>query len=337
MDGDSGAVLYSKNPDQRLPMASTTKIMTALVAIEQGDLSSEVEIPKEAVGVEGSSIYLYVGERLTLEQLVYAVLLESANDAATAVAIAVGGSVESFAEMMNQKAEDLGLKNTHFENPHGLDSDNHYTTARELGIIASAAIKNEKFREISSTYKKTIPLNDTEGVRLLINHNKLLKGYQGAIGVKTGYTKKSGRCLVSAAERDGLTLICVTLSAPDDWRDHKALLDHGFFNYESKVLCAEGEIKYTLPIVGGRSEYLTLTNQSEIRLTLPRTATDIEYRIECPRFEFAPLSEGNTLGRIVYTLDGEEVASSPLVASYNVERKTDRKKFREWLTSLFDK
>ena len=337
MDGSSGELLCSKNPDERLPMASTTKIMTALVAIEEGDLAEEVTIPREAVGVEGSSIYLYEGERLTLEQLLYAVLLESANDAATAVAIHIGGSIEGFAALMNEKAAELGLENTHFENPHGLDSEQHYTTARELAIIASHAMKNPKLREIASTKKKTIPLNDTEGVRLLINHNRLLKSYDGAIGVKTGYTKKSGRCLVSAAERDGLTLICVTLSAPDDWRDHTSLLDYVFSNYESRVLCAKDEMRQVLPVVGGKSDYVTLTNTNEIRVTLPKGASKVECRIETRQFEYAPVCEGAVLGRAVYLLDGKEIASTPLVASYSVNKIKNKNSLWERITSPFKK
>ena len=335
IDGESGELLCSKNPDERLSMASTTKIMTALVAIENGDLGSVVEIPREAVGVEGSSIYLYEGERLTLEQLLYALLLESANDAATAVAIHIGGSVENFAALMNEKSAELGLESTHFENPHGLDSEQHYTTARELAIIAAEAMKNPKLREIASTKKKTIPLNDTEGVRLLINHNRLLKSYDGAIGVKTGYTKKSGRCLVSAAERDGLTLICVTLSAPDDWRDHTALMNYGFSNYESRVICKEGELRHLLPIVGGENDHVTLTNTSEIRITLPKGASAIECRIEARGFEYAPICEGDVPGRAIFLLDGKEIASSPLVASYSVNKAKNKKSLWERIASPF--
>ncbi len=337
IDGDSGAILCSKDPDKRMPMASTTKIMTALVAIEKGEPEKTVEISPLAVGVEGSSVYLYEGEQLTLEDLLYATLLESANDAATAIAVEIGGSVEGFADMMNQKAAELGLKDTHFTNPHGLDDPEHYTTARELAIIAAAAMKNDTFRETVSTHKKTIPLNGTEGVRLLINHNKLLKSYDGAIGVKTGYTKKSGRCLVSAAERDGLNLICVTLSAPDDWQDHKALLDYGFSAYESRLLAADGELAHILPVVGSDKEYVTLTNLGEIRATLPRSALAAECRIEAARFEYAPISEGEILGRVIYTVDGKAVASAPLYASYSAEGTKYKKSLWERITSLFNK
>ena len=198
-------------------------------------------------------------------------------------------------------------------------------------------MKNAKFKEIVSTHKKTIPLNDTEGVRLLINHNKLLKSYDGAIGVKTGYTKKSGRCLVSAAERDGLTLICVTLSAPDDWRDHTALLNYGFENYESRVLCAEGELRHVLPVVGGESDCVTLTNTHEIKITVPKSAPEIQCRIEAARFEYAPVYEGGSLGHAVFLLDGKEIAATPLVASYSVNKTKSKTSLWEIITSPFNK
>ena len=324
IDGESGEVLCSKNPDERLPMASTTKIMTALVAIENADLDKTVTIPKEAVGVEGSSIYLYEGEELKLIDLLYALMLESANDAATAIALAVGGSIEGFADMMNQKARELCLSDTGFQNPHGLDGEEHYTTARELGKIAACAMKNDTFREIVSTKKKTIPLNGDEGVRLLINHNKLLKSYDGAIGIKTGYTKKSGRCLVSAAERDGLTLICVTLSAPDDWKDHKSLLDYGFDLYESRLILAKNQLQYPLSAVGGESEYVILTNRDEIRLTMPKSALQVKYKIEAQRFAYAPVSEGDEIGTLICSVNGEVVAKAPLYAAHSVGRSNKK-------------
>ena len=336
MDASSGAILASLSPDKRMPMASTTKIMTALVALESCELSKTVEIPQGAVGVEGSSIYLYAGEKLTMEDLIYAMLLESANDAAAAIAIEIGGSIENFADIMNSKAESLGLKNTHFTNPHGLDDAEHYTTARELGIIACEAMKNEKFAEIVSTYKKTIPLNETEGIRLLINHNKLLKNYDGAIGIKTGYTKKSGRCLVSAAERDGLKLICVTLSAPDDWNDHKALLDYGFKNYESSVICKAGEIEKLLPIINGDKEYVTVTNIEEVRMTLPKSAANLECKVEIRNFEFAPIVKGEKLGRLLFSFDGVILCEVPLVAKYEVSEIKQKKSLFEMITSIFN-
>ena len=327
----SGEVIFSKNPDVRLPMASTTKIMTALVAIESCDISKTVSVSPTAVGVEGSSVYLYPEEKLTLEDLIYAMMLESANDAAAAIAIEVGGSVEKFAEMMNQKAQSMGLCDTHFENPHGLDGDSHFTTARELALIAREALSNLTFKKIVSTHKKTIPLNETEGVRLLINHNKMLVSYEGAVGVKTGFTKKSGRCLVSAAERDGLTFIAVTLSAPDDWRDHTEMLDYGFSLYEARTLCTRGSFSYIMPISGGQSDHVMLENTQDVTVILPRGYGEIKCTVELPRFCLAPISEGECLGRLVFSFNGEEIAESKIVTKYAVDGQNYKKGFFERL------
>lgn len=218
--------LYLKNGHERLPMASTTKIMTAIVAIENCELDKIVTVDERAVGIEGSSVYLKVGEEISVESLLYALMLRSANDAAAAIAYDISGSIEAFSSLMNEKAASLGLANTSFENPHGLDSKNHYTSAHDLAIISAYAISNPIFREICSSKKKII--DSSSESRLLINHNKLLNLYEGCIGIKTGYTKKSGRSLASASDKYGHTLICVTIDAPDDWNDHKLLFDYGF-------------------------------------------------------------------------------------------------------------
>ena len=325
IDADSGNILYSKNADRAMPMASTTKIMTALVAIERTDINKKVTITEESVGIEGSSIYLVAGETLTLEELLYAMMLESANDAATAIAIAVAGDVDSFADMMNQKASDIGLENTHFTNPHGLDDPMHYTTASELAIIAAEAMKNEDFRTIVSTHKMIIPQNDGEGARLLVNHNKMLDTYDGSIGIKTGYTKKSGRCLVSAAERDGVRLIAVTLNAPDDWQDHRDMLDLGFDCYESVTLCNDGEFKYIQHVISGDLDNCVLTNAEEIKVTLPRIRGEIEYTVELFRFSYAPILKGDVIGYLVYTLDGQEIAREQLCATHSVNEMRYKK------------
>lgn len=330
---ESGKVLYQKNAFVRLPMASTTKIMTAIVAIEKGNLEKTVTVSRDAVGVEGSSIYLKPNEKLTLEALVYALLLQSANDAATAIAIEVGGSVEGFAKLMNAKAEELGLTATHFTNPHGLDDEEHYTSAYDLAKIAAYALSNETFRTICSTYKKTIPDSD-DGTRVLVNHNKLLRLYEGAIGVKTGFTKRSGRCLVGAAERDGLTLVSVTLDAPNDWNDHEKMLDFGFSTYENIMLAQKGEFTVPLPLSGGTVDYVIAANMDEVSVMLNRAHGEITYRIEAPQLLTAPIKTGDVLGRIVYLCDGEEIAWSDLVAASSVG--TPQKKFSlwRWITSL---
>jgi len=310
IDADSGRVMFEKNAELRLPMASTTKIMTALVALERGDPDETVKIMPEAVGVEGSSIYLTLGEELTLRELLYALLLASANDAATAIAVHISGSVDAFAELMNEKASALGLFDTHFKNPHGLDAEGHFTTAHDLAKITAAALKNRTFAEIVSTYKYNIGGKDGSR-RYLVNHNKLLRQYDGCIGVKTGYTKADGRCLVSAARRDGMTLIAVTLSAPDDWRDHTSMLDYGFKYYESVEFCRQREVVISLPDVSGKGE-IECVAKSGIVLTLPRGG-EITRVIECPRFFWDTPKKGETVGRVIFYRNGKEIARTTLI------------------------
>lgn len=315
MEAGSGAVLYAKNENEQLPMASTTKIMTALVALEHtADLGKRFSVADEAVGVEGSSIYLARGEELTMEQLLYALMLESANDAATAIACEVSGSVADFAVLMNEKATELGLSHTHFTNPHGLDDEAHYTTAVDLAKLACAALQNETFRGIVSTRKTTIPRNGSEGTRVLLNHNRLLQSYDGTIGVKTGYTKRCGRCLVSAAERDGVILVAVTLNDPDDWRDHKAMLDFGFAQYEPFVLAEEGTVTFRFPCVGGQKQSITATNKEALTLSLPCTGGPVITKLEAAPFLYAPVKKGDVVGYAVFYRDGTEIGRLALCA-----------------------
>ncbi len=314
---ESGDVIFSKNATAKAPMASTTKIMTAIVAIERGELDRVIKIPADAVGIEGSSIYLKEGEELTLRELLYALLLESANDVATAIAIEIGGSVSGFAQMMNDKASELGLTDTHFTNPHGLDNEEHYTTASDLAKIARYAMQNPDFYEIVSSVKEIIPSSD--GARVLINHNKLLKGYEGTVGVKTGFTKKSGRCLVSCAERDGIRLIAVTLNAPNDWNDHKSMLDHGFGEYEHLELAGAGDYTISLHCVNGRKNEVLCTNFSSLGITLKKGESErVRAVFESERFVFAPIKQGTRVGRIVYYLDDIEIASLDICALESV-------------------
>lgn len=321
---DSGEIVYAKNADERLPMASTTKIMTALVALENCDVSRTVTVSPQAVGIEGSSVYLFAGEKITMQDLLYALLLSSANDAAAAIAIEVGGSIEGFAQMMNDRARELGLENTNFTNPHGLYDEQHYTTARELALIANEAMKHPAFAKIVATYKWASKMADSDETRLFVNHNKLLKSYEGTCGIKTGFTKKSGRCLVSCAERDGTRLLCVTLNAPDDWRDHSALFDYGYSIYTTLTLCEAGELEYSLPLVGGEQDCVELTNTARVSVTLPRGVTP-ECEIQLPRFVYADVNDGQILGYAVYKLDGREIARVPLASKYKVSRKIYKK------------
>lgn len=323
---EHGTVLFEKNADLRVPMASTTKIMTALAALEacSDTLDKPVRVPKEAIGVEGSSVYLYEGEQLTMRELLYAMLMESANDAAAAVAVTVSGSTQAFAGLMNEKAAALGLENTHFVNPHGLHDDAHYTTARELAVLTAEALKNPVFREIVGTYKKEIPLRETEGMRLLVNHNRLLKTCEGCIGVKTGYTVSAGRCLVSACTRQDSTLICVTLSAPDDWNDHCLLYDWGFSKYGTVTLAEAGSQYAVLPVVGGVTDAddgvatVTVNNKDSLTAVILRGNAEITERMELPRFLYAPVTEGKVVGRVLYYNNGKCIGEVPLVTCGSV-------------------
>ena len=316
IDADGGGVLFSKNAYERMGMASTTKIMTALTVLRLSDVDRTVTVPCEAVGTEGSSVYLCEGEKLTVGELLYALLLASANDAAVALAIALAGSVERFCDHMNLYAAELGLENTHFTNPHGLSDSDHYTTAYDLSMISREALANDTLREIFSTYKKTLPMCGEADKRLVVNHNKLLRSYDGAIGMKTGFTKATGRCLVSAAQRDGLTLICVTLCAPDDWKDHTAMLDHGFENYEKHVFAKTGELEYTLPAVGADSDSVILTNTAPLTLTVKKgEQIRAEYRFTSSyRFLYAPIEKGYKVGYVTVICEGSSASSSLEVA-----------------------
>lgn len=242
IDVESGRILFEINSDKQMRIASLTKIMTSIVAIESGDLNDIVTTSDRAFGVEGSSIYLKKGEKLSLENMIYGLMLRSGNDAAVAIAEHVGGSLEGFVYLMNEKAMYLGLENTHFMNPHGLDHDEHYSTPEDMAKLTAYALQNPKFQEIVSTKVRTAPLEGEKWDRKWLNKNKLLYRYQYADGVKTGYTKISKRCLASSATKNGHQLAIITLNAPDDWNDHIKLFEYGFNTYEHIELVKAGEI-----------------------------------------------------------------------------------------------
>lgn len=322
---DTDSFLYLKNADERLPMASTTKIMTALISLEELDLKENILIDGRAVGIEGSSIYLKSGEILSALDLIYAVMLQSANDAAAALAYKISGSIEAFAELMNEKAKALGLKNTNFTNPHGLDDKEHYTSARDLAIITAEAYKNSCFKDIASTYKKEIESSEVK--RTLVNHNKLLKSYEGCIGVKTGYTKKSGRCLVSAAERDNLKFICATIDAPDDWRDHTEMLDYGYSLLEARALAHSGNFNFNLPVINGTEDVINVSNTDEIIKIFNKNDAQVEFAVKLPRYVVAPIKKGDVLGKVIFTKHGEKIAELNLCAANDICEAKSKKKF----------
>ena len=325
--------LYIKNADVRMPMASTTKIMTALVALENSDMSEVVKVDDSAIGTEGSSAYLRQGDVLTMEELLYALLLQSANDAAVAIACHISGNVEGFAELMNEKALELKLSNTHFENPHGLDGKEHYTTARELALIAAEAMKNENFKAIVSTSKKSFITEERS--RTYVNHNKLLYLYDDCVGVKTGFTKKSGRCLVGAAERDELCFISVTLDAPNDWNDHTTMLNYGFDTLEKIGLCQINDFQYVIPVLDGERDSIRVGNLDSADYITDRGEHRVEEHIRLIRYSVAPIMQGDILGEVIYTVDGNECARVALVAEETVNKK-EKQGFIHKILSIFD-
>ncbi len=337
IEAESGCVLFEQHAHTRMPMASTTKIMTALVVLENCELQTTVCVDERAVGVEGSSVYLYPGELLTVEQLLYALMLSSATDAAVALAYETAGSIEAFAALMNQKAAELGLQNTHFVNPHGLDAQGHYTTAYDLACITAYALQNEDFLRIVSTQKKVIPLKEQQGARVLRNHNKLLASFAGCIGVKTGFTKKSGRCLVSAAERDGVRLVCVTLDCPDDWRTHADLLNSGFDTFERVLLTSANTYVVSLPVVGGMQDAVYLQTNAQVAVTLPRSRGEIGFYVQARHFLYAPVAAGTYAGDAVWTLDGVEIARAPLYTIHEVQKHAVKRSPIHWLRALLQK
>ena len=314
----------SKNADLRHPMASTTKIITALVVLENCALSEKVKISPEATGIEGSSVYLKADSVFTVESLLYALLLASANDAAAAIAIHTAGSIENFAVLMNERVASLGATNTHLTNPHGLADPQHYTTASDLAIITAAALENEAFAKIVSTKSKVITSLDGECVRTLSNHNRLLRNYKDCVGVKTGFTKDSGRCLVSAAKRDGLLLIAVTLDASDDWHDHTAMLDYGFSLYEGRVYEKES-ISFTVPVIGGERDHIRISARNDLAFPILRGTQEPTTQVEINRFAVAPIKAGATLGVVRYKQGDKTLAVLPLLAEEGVAaKKTDK-------------
>ncbi|OUM96823.1 MAG: peptidase M15 [Thermobacillus sp. ZCTH02-B1] len=302
IDVESGRLLYSHNGDKRMRIASLTKIMTAIVAIEYGDLSDIVRTSSRAAGKEGSSIYLRAGEEMSLINLLYGLMLRSGNDAAVAIAEHVGGSEEGFVHLMNEKARELGLENTHFANPHGLDQDDHYSSANDLAKLTAYALRNPVFREIVKTRVRRAPNPNAEWDYVWTNKNKMLHLYEGADGVKTGYTKKAGRCLVSSATRGGQQLAAVTLNDGDDWADHRRLLDWGFRHYPLQMVVEEGrkiagyrlaaERAFRYPLAEGERERITM----HLRV---HPQDDVRTRL-------------GDVGQLEFRLDGERIGAVPL-------------------------
>ncbi len=311
MDASTGRIIYEKNPDKQLQMASTTKIMTTLLTAESGCLDDYFEVDSDAIRVEGSSMGLYEGASVTRRMLLYGMMLPSGNDAANAAAVSVAGDSDRFVEMMNARAGEMGLENTHFVTPSGLDdyTNDHYSTAHDMAVLAAKAMENPVFRDVCSTRSICLKYGDG-GDCWLSNTNRLLDSCEGVVGVKTGFTDKAGRCLVSACEREGVMLICVTLNDPNDWYDHTRLYDYGFSLISQRAL--EG-VSLKIPCVGGIDEFLPAHSEN---VTLPLFEEDlnnIERRITVNRFIYLPAESGNVVGRVEYFLGGKSIAQRDIV------------------------
>lgn len=334
IEASTGRVLHAFNADTQLPMASTTKIMTALLALENCSLNEMVTAGEHAFGVPGTSIYLEKGETLTMEQMLYGLMLASGNDAAVAIAEHISGTVEEFCVLMNARAKELGCVNTHYVTPHGLPAANHYTTARELAIIAQMAMQNEVFRTIVSTQRAAIPWVSRGYDRVLNNKNRLLSTYDGALGIKTGYTKAAGRCLVFAAERDGMTLIGVVLNSPDWFNASAALLDNAFERYEMKLAYQAGEYIADVEVTDGVLDSVAVVAENAVAAPVLKNE-EPSIVVTLPQSLPAGFEAGEIIGVAELVLSDETLVSVPLVTAYGVERRTFlgefRRQFENWL------
>lgn len=323
LEASTGRVLLEHNADAELPMASTTKIMTCIVAIEEGDLDAVVEVPDEAVGVEGSSMYLQRGETLTLRDLLYGLMLASGNDAAVTIAVHIAGSVENFAAKMNEKAVEFGAVHTHFVTPNGLPAEGHYTTAHDLAKISAYAMGNETFREIVGTSSKNLPQDDDSPARYLRSKNKMLYQYEGGNGIKTGYTKAAGKCLSAGAARGGMQLVAVVLNDGDMFSDCYALLDYGFSEYSMQRVTQAGEPLGSLQVQGGVEDRVEIAINDEIALPLRAEEYKIiERKVNVVSEIQAPVRRGTVVGTIEFRLGEELCASGEIVATQDVAENT---------------
>ena len=323
LNADTGEILYSKNPYEKRGMASTTKIMTSLVALDYGNLTDTVKAKLSDVTVEGTSIGLKEGDEVSLETLVAGMLLESGNDAANVTATMIGGSKEKFSQLMNKKAKELGMLSTNFKNPSGLTEEGHYSTAYDMALLASETIKNQKFRELCSTRSYKATYGTPQYQRTFYNHNKFLSIYDGALGIKTGFTKASGRCLITAAERDGVTLVAVTLNALDDWNDHVKMMEYavGILEIKTADFDAAG-IKVS--VVGSQKKQVSVKLSSPLSFASTKDFKDYETVVYVKPFLYAGVNEGDYVGWVeLKNKDGKVITSSYLVSAETAKADFD--------------
>lgn len=341
MEVETRRVIYEKNPHQKMPMASTTKIMTAILALENSHPSDVVTVSPNASGVEGSSLYLSVGEKLTMEQLLYGLMLRSGNDAATAIAEHLGKSIDGFAAMMNKKAREIGAMNTNFMNPHGLHHEEHYTTAYDLALISAYAMENTAFRQIASTKYYKIPWEGQPWDRVLMNKNALLWEYEGANGIKTGYTKAARRCLAAAAQRNDMQLVAVVLDCQPWFDDSAAILDYGFANYEKKKLFSKGEIVGKMPVKEGFAKEVELVLEDDISIPLaPGEEEKLHITLRHREALKAPVRAGTRVGNIEISLGEKFKVSKDVFTATTVKENTFPSNLRDiikqWMVNTWD-
>ncbi|MGN0630629.1 MAG: D-alanyl-D-alanine carboxypeptidase family protein [Ruminococcus sp.] len=320
MDAVSRRVLYESNAHLKLPMASTTKIMSALLCLESGGLDSEFTVDSEAIKAEGSSMGLTEGDIVTKRALCYGMLLPSGNDAAGAAAVEIAGSYGNFAQLMNERAAIIGMEDTHFVTPSGLHDEEHYSTAYDMGLLTAEALENEDFRTICSQTSAKIKFGNPPFERWLTNTNKLLTLCDGVVGVKTGFTDEAGRCLVSACVRGGITLICVTLNDKNDWQDHANLYDEAFSAAEAEYAPMPSDIK--LPVAGSSISSVPLYAKENVvccRLSSDIKTSDIRWEAEAAPFLFAPVKKDSIQGYLVHYCGEYEISRQPLFAACDAE------------------
>lgn len=323
MDFNSGRVLYERNSNQPLPPASLTKIMTGLLAVENGNLDKKVIISEYAAGIPECTVYLEPNEVLTRMELLYAAMLPSANDASTALAESIAGSETSFINKMNRRANELGLKNTHFLNPHGLEAKGHYSSAYDLALITKEALKYPLFKDVVSTKRAVIPWESREDEdRILLNQNRLLSRYEGAIGIKTGYTKQAGNCVVGAAQRGSTTLIAVSMNSPTVYDDLQQMLDYGFENYKTVTVGSFEEISGEVKVLEGESPTIKVEPADSLKIAVSdEEALYLTYLVDLEGTANAPIAKGDVLGTCKLYIKGNHIHSVDMIASQSIDIK----------------
>ncbi len=331
---ENDTVLLSHNENEKMKPASTTKIMTTLLTLEESEKNDRLVEFSDKMTAEGSSMYLKSGDTVHLSDLAIGMMMASGNDAANAAAMTLSESVSSFAELMNKRAQDIGMKNTHFVTPSGLDDDNHYSTAYDMALLMAEAMKNESFADITKNTSMTVDFLTPQKRVTYQNHNRLLTLYEHCVGGKTGFTKSAGRCLVSVSKKDLVTLIAVTLDAPSDWNDHITLYDYGFEKLTS-IDTDDSKRSFHAKVVGSQKESVALKVKSPEPLVVDKDKKSFVKRtVYLPEFLYAPVKKGDYVGTVTYTLSGEIVAQNELYAQEDADY-FEEKGLKAFLNRLF--